>query len=95
MAGTALKTDIRSHGLAKTKGLKHSLAEALKGYRSFALGLGRQTILVQLGSEELALESVLPSMAPGPDQEDINLEKPSVLVKGWKTMAHPILVLSH
>lgn len=41
---------------------------------------------MQLGSEELALESVLPSIAPGPDQEDINLEKPSVLVKDWKPL---------
>lgn len=82
MAGPALETDtIRSHGLAKTNGLKNILAETLKVFRSFLLGLGTQTILLLLGLGELALEAVLPSMAPGPDQEDINVKKPSLLRK--------------
>lgn len=80
MAGPALETDtIRSHGLAQTNGLKN--IPNIKGFRSFLLGLRKQTILLLLGLGELALEAVLPSMAPGPDQEDINVKKPSLLRK--------------
>lgn len=55
-----------------------------KRLRSFQAELGRQTILVLLDLEDLAPDSVLSLMASGPNQEDINLEKPSMLVKGWK-----------
>lgn len=42
-------------------------------------------MLVLLGLENLALESILPPPQPlDHSQEDINLEKPFLLVRGWK-----------
>lgn len=48
-----------------------------------------------LGLENLALESVLPSMLLDHSQEDINLEKPFLLVSGLETRARLVLVVSH